>query len=215
MSLEGCGILPVDPECPDQEMISKAATVINQGGIVVFPTSTFYGIGAQAFDPDAVEKVFHVKGRDEHKPLLVLISSMADLPPLVRTVPSNATRLIDALWPGGITLVFDAADSVPPSLTGYSGKIGIRLASHPVASALVRTVARPVTGTSANLSGEVGCTTVANLNRRIKDQVDLVLDSGELQGNKGSTVVDVTVSPSKILREGVISTRRIRALFEV
>lgn len=214
MPLEGPEILPVDPTSPDPGVISKAAGLLRRGGLVVFPTSTFYGIGAQAFDPDAVDRVFDVKGRDEHKPLLVLIACMADLAPLVRTVPGDATRLIDALWPGGVTLVFDAADGVPSNLTGYTGKIGVRLASHPVAAALVKAVASPVTGTSANLSGEGGCTAVANLNRQIKDQVGLVLDSGELQGNKGSTVVDVTVSPPKILREGVIHTDRIRALFE-
>ena len=214
MPLEGPEILPVDPASPDHEMIRKAAGLLKRGGLVVFPTTTFYGIGAQAFDSDAVERVFHVKGRDEHKPLLVLIACLADLALLVRTVPRIATRLIDALWPGGVTLVFDAADGVPSNLTGYTGKIGVRLANHPVAAALVKAVASPVTGTSANLSGEGGCTAVANLNRRIKDQVGLVLDSGELQGNKGSTVVDVTVSPPKILREGVINTERIRALFE-
>jgi len=214
MPLEGPEILPVDPASPDHEIIRQAAGLLKRGGLVVFPTSTFYGIGAQAFDPDAVGKVFHVKGRDEHKPLLVLIACLADLAPLVRTVPRIATRLIDALWPGGVTLVFDAADDVPSNLTGHTGKIGVRLVNHPVAAALVKAVASPVTGTSANLSGEGGCTAVASLNRRIKDQVDLVLDSGELQGNKGSTVVDVTVSPPKILREGVINTERIRALFE-
>jgi L-threonylcarbamoyladenylate synthase len=214
MPMKGPEIFTVDPESPDQELIGRAATLINKGGLVVFPTSTFYGIGAQAFDARAVDRVFRVKERHEHKPLLVLVACQADLAPLVRSIPETATRLMEAFWPGGITLVFDAAEAVPRNLTGYTGKIGIRLAGHPVASALVRAVASPVTGTSANLSGQGGCAAVSHLSLKIKERVDLVLDAGELGGNKGSTVVDVTADPPRILREGVISRDTIRAVFE-
>lgn len=214
MSIKNCETLSTDTESPDQEIISKAAEVIKQGGLVVFPTSTFYGIGAQAFDSAAVDRVFRVKERDAHKPILILIAFLADLAPLVRSIPKTATRLMEAFWPGRVTLVFDAADTLPLSLTGYTGKIGIRLANHPVASALVKAVASPITGTSANLSGQAGCTAVADLHRQIQDQVDLVLDAGKLEGGKGSTVVDVTVDPPKILRDGVVGAERIRALFE-
>ena len=212
--MKGCEIFSVDPESPEQEIICKAAALIKKGGLVVFPTSTFYGIGALAFDTGAVDRVFRIKERDAHKPLLVLINSFADLVPLVRSIPEPATRLIKAFWPGGITLVFEAADTVAPNLTGFTGRIGVRLASHPVASALARAVGSPITGTSANLSGKGGCSEVAELSRQIKDHVDLVLDAGKLGGEKGSTVVDVTVAPPKILREGVVSAERIRALFK-
>ncbi len=213
MPVKGPEILSVDPQSPDPEVIRKAATTIKQGGLVVFPTSTFYGIGALAADAKAVDRVFHVKGRDLHKPLLVLIASMTDLSSLVRSIPEGATRLMQAFWPGGITLVFDAADSLPANLTGYTATIGIRLAHHPVASALVKAVGSPITGTSANLSGQAGCAAVADLNPEIGDQVELVLDAGKLTGRKGSTVVDVTVTPPKILREGVITAETIKALF--
>ena len=116
-----------------------------------------------------------------------------------------------AFWPGSLTLVFEAADPLPPNLTGHSGKIGVRLASHPVALRLIRTVGNPITGTSANLSGKDGCTEVGLLPPLIRDQVDVILDAGLLQGGKGSSVVDVTVDPPRILREGAVSAEKIAA----
>jgi L-threonylcarbamoyladenylate synthase len=212
--MKGAETLFVDPKSPDQEVVARAAAWVNKGGLVVFPTSTFYGIGAQAFHVQAVDRVFQVKGRHQGKPLLVLIAHLDDLGPLVRSVPRSAAGLIQAFWPGRITLVFDAAERVPPNLTGYTGKIGVRLAGHPVAAALVKAASTPITGTSANLSGETGCTAVADLSRRIKDQVDLVLDSGRVAGMKGSTVVDVTTSPPTIIREGVIRGNQIRPFID-
>lgn len=214
MPFRGPQILSVDPKSPDPEVIGTAAATIKGGGLVVFPTSTFYGIGVQAFDALAVDRVFHVKRRDVHKPILVLIASPNDLLSLVQSIPEGATYLMEAFWPGGITLVFDAVDSLPENLTGYTGKIGIRLVSHPVASALVKAVGKPITGTSANPSGKAGCTAVADLATELKAEVDLVLDGGRLMGRKGSTVVDVTADPPRILREGVVSSERIGAVFQ-
>ena len=210
--MKGCEFVPVDPQSPDQEIIGKAAELIKKGRLVVFPTSTVYGLGADALNPPAVQNVFLVKGRHPQKPILVLIACLADLIPLVRSFPGVARRLIKVFWPGDVTLVFQASDVFPPSLTGHTGKIGIRLAAHPVASALVKAVGSPITGTSANLSGKGGCIRVSELNHQIRSQVDLVVDAGELGGGKGSTVVDVTEVPPRILRAGVISAEKIRAV---
>ena len=207
--VEGCEILSVDPESPDQDTIDKAAVLIRKGGLVVFPTSSFYGLGAEVFNAEAVDRVFRVKKRDPRKPILILVASMSDVAPLVRSIPKRAMRLMEVFWPGGLTLVFESAELLPSNLTGYTGKIGIRLEGHPVASALVTAVGNPITGTSANLSGKGSCTAVAKLDRQIKDQVDLVLDAGRLADGKGSTVVDATVTPAKILREGVIGAEEL------
>ena len=212
--MEACEILSVDSQSPDQDTIGKAAVLIKTGGLVVFPTSSFYGLGAEAFNAEAVDKVFRIKKRDFQKPILILIPCLADLAPLVRSIPNTATRLMEAFWPGGLTLVFHAAAPVPSNLTGYTGKIGIRLGSHPVASALAKTVGGPITGTSANLSGKEGCTSVAEIDSDIKDHVDLVLDAGRLGGVRGSTVVDVAVDPPEILREGDINAERIWAVLK-
>ncbi len=214
MPTKGCEILSVDPQFPNQETIGRASALIKKGGLVVFPTSTFYGLGVPALDSGSVDRVFQVKERNPQKPILILIGCLADLPPLVERVPETATRLIQAFWPGHITLVFQAAPVLPYNLTGYTGKIGIRLAAHPVASALVKAVGSPITGTSANLSGKGGCSAVGGLDRKIMDQVDLVLDAGRLGGGEVSTVVDVTVTPSKILREGIIGHEKIRPFFQ-
>ena len=211
--METYEILSVDTESPDQDTIGKAAASMKKGGLVVFPTSSFYGLGTEAFNAEAVDKVFRVKNRDPQKPVLILVASLADVATLVRSIPKTAMRLMEAFWPGGLTLVFHAADLLPSNLTGYTGKIGIRLASHPVASALVTAMGGPITGTSANLSGKGSCTTVAEIDRYIKDQVDLVLDAGKLAGGKGSTVVDVTQDPPKILREGAVGAEKVVAMF--
>ncbi len=199
----------MNPEFPHQEMIARAASLIKKGGLVIFPTSSFYGLGANAFNGKAVDKVFRVKKRDPKKPVLILIASLADLAPLVRSIPNTGKRLMEAFWPGSLTLVFHAADLLPSKLTGCTGKIGIRLAAHPVACALLKLVGSAITGTSANLSGKGGCITVAEVDHYIRNQVDLVLDAGRLGGGQGSTVVDVTVDPPKILREGAIDAEKI------
>jgi len=208
-------ILSLDPESPDQGTINKAAWLLRQGGLVVFPTSTLYGLGAHAFATRAVDRIFQIKRRPPQNPLLILIGHLGDLSPLVKAIPKVATRLIKNCWPGGITLVFEAVHTLPPNLTGHTGKIGIRLPGHPVASALVKAVEGPITGTSANLSGKVGCTAISNLDRQVRDQVDLILDAGTLGGGKGSTVVDVTIDPPRVLREGTLPIEMLRPLFSI
>jgi L-threonylcarbamoyladenylate synthase len=210
--MRGCEILRVDPESPDEDTIGKAAELIRMGGLVVFPTSSFYGLGTSALSAEAVNKVFRVKRRDRRNPVLILIASLAELDPLVRFIPKPATQLMEAFWPGSLTLVFQAESLLPSNLTGDTQKIGIRLASHAVACSLVRAVGNPITGTSANISGQGGCSAVARLDQHIRDQVDLVLDAGSLPGGAGSTVVDVTVEPPKVLREGAIGAEKIQTV---
>ncbi|MBW2645053.1 MAG: threonylcarbamoyl-AMP synthase [Deltaproteobacteria bacterium] len=190
------------------DSIDKAAKVILEDGIVVFPTRAFYGIGANAFSFKAVEKVYHIKQRNYSQPILILIADIKELAPLVRDVPASARDLIKRYWPGKVTLVFHAAKTLPDNLTGGTGKIGIRLVGHPVARELVKAVGRPITGTSANISGRPACSTVDALDNEIVQKIDLVLDSGRLAGDIGSTVIDVTVDPPKVLREGVVTFKQ-------
>ncbi|MBF0235044.1 MAG: L-threonylcarbamoyladenylate synthase [Desulfamplus sp.] len=122
-----------------------------------------------------------------------------------RYLTASALSLIEKFWPGNITLVFNAIDDLPKALTAGTGKIGIRMPGHPVARSLVRQVGSPITGTSANISGKAGCKEISMLDPDILSQIDMVLDSGILKGGIGSTVVDVTCDPVKIVREGEIS----------
>jgi L-threonylcarbamoyladenylate synthase len=194
----------IDSASPARDPLLQAARAISSGGLVVFPTRCLYGLAADAGNAAAVDRVFRAKGRSPENPVLVLIRHPDDLAGLVTAIPEKAALLMEKLWPGGLTLVFQAAASVPAALTAGSGKIGIRLPRHPVARALVDAVGRPVTGTSANLSGQPGCSCIDALAEKITLAADLILDAGPLEGGVGSTVVDVTREEPVILRSGTI-----------
>jgi len=203
--------LRVNPRSPEPEAIGRAEAVIRAGGVVCFPTRCLYGLGADALKAEAVERVFEIKQRPADMPLLVLISRSAQLAELAERVPPIAQLLMERFWPGRLTLVLDARQHIPARLTAGTGKIGIRLAAHPVARALAEAVAGPITGTSANLSGGSGCRQIAELDPRIARQVDLILDGGPLKGGVGSTVVDVTGEAPVVIREGEVSKPEILA----
>jgi L-threonylcarbamoyladenylate synthase len=162
-------------------------------------------------DAAAVERVYEIKQRPADMPLLVLISRSAQMAELAERVPPMAQMLMDRFWPGRLTLVLQAQGHLPARLTAGTGKIGIRLAAHPVARALVEVFAGPITGTSANLSGGTGCRQIAELDPHIARGVDLILDGGVLKGGVGSTVVDVTGENPAVIREGEISKPEILA----
>jgi len=137
------------------------------------------------------------------------VKAEADLSKIVGDVPPVASRLIKTFWPGGLTLIFNANNTLPEALTGGTGKIGVRMPVHPVARALVSGLNGMLTGTSANISGEPGCSDVSLLDARVTEQLDLILDAGPLSGGLGSTVVDVTTPKPVIIREGSIAKTRI------
>ncbi len=172
---------------------------------MIFPAQCLYGMAVNALNPDAVEKIFQIKQRSADNPVLILIHTPDILPALVKHIPEQAQRLMERFWPGKLTLVFDAADHISSRLTAGTGKIGIRLPGHPVARALVNALDFPITGTSANISGDPGCTRTQDLSPTMISQTDLILDAGELKGGAGSSIVDVTVTPPVLLREGAVS----------
>jgi len=194
---------------PDPDIIHTVVQVIRKGGVIAFPTSTLYGLGADADNPQAVERIFDIKGRQPHRPLLILIKNKTYLPGLVREIPSKAVVLMEAFWPGSITVVFNAGERILSGLTGNTGKIGIRVPKHPVAAAILAQLEGPLTGTSANLSGRGGCSDISCLEEQVSAQLEGVVDAGPLKGGRGSTVIDVTIDPPRILREGTISEQQI------
>ena len=204
--------LLIDPFNPQPELILKAAGLIKKGDIVLFPTRCLYGLGADAFNPEAVDKVFRIKQRPYNKPVSVLIKDTNDLHILVKHIPSTAKCIMDYFWPGQITIVFEAKSTISRNLTGGTGKIGIRMPEHPVALSLVKEVNSPITGTSANFSGKAGCSQIPDLDPLIADELDLILDAGPLEGGIGSSVIDVTGKRPRILRQGEIAAEDIFAL---
>jgi len=202
-------IRKIDPDHPDASLIDEAARIIKAGGIIIFPTRTLYGIGADASNPDAVNRVFSIKQRLSTKPISILVDSISAARSLVAEVPPAADALMEKFWPGRMTIVFKARAQVPPILTAGTGKIGIRVPEHPVAVQLVQSLDVPVTGTSANFSGSQGCHRVMDLPPDMIRQMNLILDAGSLMGGIGSTVIDVTTTPPTILREGVVSRQAV------
>ena len=196
--------LVVDAARPDPEALADAASVLRGGGLVAFPTESFYGLGTAALAPDAVARVFEVKGRPESKPLLVLVGSPEDAVLLCAEIGEGARELMRRHWPGPLTLVLPAAASVPTAVTAGTGTIGVRMPGHPVALGLVRAAGLAVTAPSANPSGEAPPETAAAVRGYFDGRIDLVLDGGPTSGGTGSTVADCTVWPPRILRQGPV-----------
>jgi len=185
--------------------IQKGSQVILRGGVAAFPTETFYGLGADAQNEEALQKVFRLKGREENKPLLLLIAEKNWLSGLVSNISPVAERLIESFWPGPLTLVFEASPRLSNLLTAGKGKIGVRISPHPIAQALVQAVGRAITATSANLSGQPSASLAIEVFRSLGNQVEVILDGGQTAGGLGSTVLDVSGPTLKIIRPGAIS----------
>lgn len=204
MSATATVVTLVDAANPEDEALARAATVLGEGGLVAFPTETFYGLGASANDPVSVRRVFDVKGRDESKPLLVLVDSITMAESLAADVTEQARALMVSHWPGALTLVLRARAGLPRELTAGTGTIGVRLSSHPIARRLVSALGGPLTAPSANLQGGAPPTTAADVLRVFDGAIDLVLDGGATAGGPPSTVVDVTADVPRVLRQGAV-----------
>lgn len=186
-----------------ESSLREAALVVRGGGVIAFPTETFYGLGVDPFTERAIRRVFDLKGRSMTTgPVLVLIRSRADLDMLVSEITPTAERLMEAYWPGPLTLVLRASAAVPASLTAGTGTIGIRLSAHPGVSRLLEAVGGPLTGTSANRSGYPPAATADEVQRALGAGVDLILDGGPASGGLPSTVLDATATPPRLIREG-------------
>jgi len=203
-------IIKIDPGRPAPGAIEEVVAILRSGGIMAYPTETFYGLGADAQNPKGVDRIFAAKGRDFTKPIPVIIGREGDLDALVADISPPARTLIKQFWPGPLTLLFRAAPSLNIRLTGGTGKIGVRLSSNPVAAGLAAALGGAITATSANLSGQEECVTANEVLERLGNQVDLVVDGGPAPGGKGSTIVDATIDPVRTLREGAIPSSLIQ-----
>jgi L-threonylcarbamoyladenylate synthase len=197
-------ILEIDADHPDPALIARAVAILKDGGVIAYPTETFYGLGAHAGNAAAVERIFAIKGRSFRNPIALIIGNDESLKELVKDVPAAANKLMEAFWPGALTLLFHASARIIPRLTAGTGKIGIRVSSHPIAAALAKTLAFPITATSANRSGATECSTAEAVLDRLGAEIDALIDGGRTPGGVGSTILDMTTDPPAMLREGVI-----------
>jgi L-threonylcarbamoyladenylate synthase len=197
-------VIAVEPLGPARSALHEAAAVLRAGGLVAFPTETFYGLGAAALMPSAVRQIYEIKGRPDGKPVLVLVDSIAMLDAVALEVPPRARTLMAAHWPGALTLVFRARSEVPAEVTAGTGTVGVRLSAHAVARALVTALGQPITAPSANPSGSTPPTTGAAVLAHFGGRLDLLLDGGATTGGEPSTVLDVTVDPPRVVRAGAV-----------
>jgi len=197
-------LVAVDRDAAPAAAISEAAAALRAGGLVAFPTETFYGLGAAALQPAAVRRIFEVKGRPDDRPLLVLVDSVVMAAEVAREIPPRARALMERHWPGALTLVLPASPRVPAEVTAGSGTVGVRLSAHPVARALVTALGGPITAPSANPTGREPPTTAAEVVAYFGDELALVLDGGPTPGGAPSTVLDVSVDPPRVIRAGAV-----------
>lgn len=205
-------IVVIDSEHPDRGRLSAVAARMKQGAVVAYPTETFYGLGVDVLSPAAIKKLFEVKRRDWSNPVAVIVSDLSMLEKIVEEVPEQGRALMKIFWPGPLTILFKTNHAISKDLTTNTGKIGIRISSHPIAQALCEALGAPLTTTSANLSGLPPSSCVRHLKNYFADRLDIIIDGGELDPSRGSTVVDVTEDKVVLIREGVVPATKI---FEV
>jgi len=193
----------------------EAVDILRSGGIVAFPTDTVYGLGADATNEGAILKIYAAKKRPLQTALPLLLSDASEIANVARDIPELAWRLAERFLPGGLTLVLYRLPSVSPVITGGSEKIAVRVPDHPVPLTLIQRLGKPITGTSANLTGRPNPLTAEDVREQMGGSIDLIIDGGRCQGDIASTVVDLTVEPPMIVREGAISRDDIATVCEV
>jgi len=204
-------VLAVDPLHPQSAVVAEAVRVLRGGGLVAFPTETVYGLGANALDEGAVRRVFAAKDRPLGHPLIAHVGSEEHARSVARAWPETASRLAKAFWPGPLTLVVERASHVPEAVSG-SDSIAVRAPAHRVALALIEGLGGPVAAPSANRHQELSPTLAAHVVKQLGDAVDLVLDGGPCATGIESTVVDLRVTPARILRPGAVTLAQLREI---
>lgn len=197
----------------DPQAIALATSVLRQGGLVVFPTDTVYGVGAAVDRPEAVARIYLVKGRPLDRPIPVLISSLDQLERLVTRVDERVRRLAEAFWPGALTIVLPAQDWLPEEIVRDTGAVGLRMPDHPVALAVIEASGGALATTSANRSGEKEACTAGEALEALGDRVELIIDGGRSPGGVPSTVVAVADDSLRILRVGALDPELVERVY--
>lgn len=192
--------------------IHRAAEILRAGGTVAFPTETVYGLGANALDAAAVARIFAAKQRPAWDPLIVHLADRSMLPSITASIPEDAARLMDAFWPGPLTLLLPRNASVPDAITGGRPLVGVRVPRHPVAQALLRAAGIPVAAPSANSFGRISPTLAAHVAEDLNGRIDAILDSGETTHGLESTVMNPCSEPCVVYRPGVVTLEQIRVV---
>jgi len=200
-------VLPVG-----KEAIDVAVQILAEGGLVAFPTDTVYGVGAHAFQPDAVERIYTAKFRPRDKAIPILLAQADDLVLVAEGITETAWLLAERFWPGGLTLVLPKKANVPDVVSAGGPTVAVRVPDHPVPLALMAALGAPLAATSANLSGHPSPVTAQEVEAELGGRIELILDGGRCPGGIPSTVLDLTTDPPTILRAGAIAVEETRAI---
>jgi len=197
-------------ERPDTGVVQEAAAVLRSGGVIVYPTETLYGLGADARNPEAVRRVFEIKKRPPDRAVTVILGSEDMLDEVVSSVPELARELTDVFWPGPLTLVLPARSDLPKLLLAGGTTIGVRVPGDYLCRALSKELGGPITATSANISGGPDLIDPGDIERVLGGEVDLLIDAGPARSRVPSTVALVTDRSVRVLREGRIRVEELR-----
>jgi L-threonylcarbamoyladenylate synthase len=196
----------------DNQAIHRAAAIIRQGGIVAFPTETVYGLGADAFNPLAVARIFEVKRRPYFDPLIIHVAHPADLEKLVKKIPSNAKKLTKRFWPGPLTIVLPKKEEIPDIVTAGLPTVAIRMPKHQMALSLIEQADSPMAAPSANPFGYLSPTTAEHVREQLGDQIDFILDGGPCEVGVESTIVSFSERKPRLLRLGGVELEEIESI---
>ncbi len=205
-------ILKVDANI--EAVSANALKVLLAGGVIAFPTDTFYGLGVDPFNEKAVNKLFELKKREKDKPLILLISSEDQLNTLVKNITIAHSMLMQKFWPGPLTLLFEPGTIIPKNILAGSDRIGIRLPGNDMTKNLISFLGKPITAPSANLSGEAPPVSAMQVQKSFGNKVDLIIDGGTCLGGEPSTLVDAVETPVRILRQGAIALPDIKRVLQ-
>jgi L-threonylcarbamoyladenylate synthase len=192
--------------------VERAAELLRRGEVVALPTETVYGLAANALDPEAVAKIYAIKGRPAHNPIIVHVADLDMARRCVAAWPEAATQLARSFWPGPLTLVLPRAGDIPALVTAGGATVGVRWPSHPFMQAVIRACGFPLAAPSANLSNTISPTTAEHVRRQLGDQLALIVDGGPAQVGIESTVIDLTNQPPRVLRPGMIHEESLLAV---
>ncbi len=208
-------IISIQPRHVPDDVLKIIAGVLLDDRVMAYPTETFYGLGGVCFSRKAVRRIYSLKARELGKPLSLIVSSLNMIETLAADPPPIFHRLASEFWPGPLTLVLKASPSFPNRAAGPGHTIGVRIPSVPWLRRLVDEVGLPITATSANISGERETSDPAEILRTFNGKVDIIVDGGATPGGRASTIVDVTTSTPRILREGAIPAAKLERYFSV
>ncbi len=199
----------VDPDAPQRDAIEEAAKWIGLGRVVAIPTDTLYGLAVDPFRSDAVQRLFAVKERPADQAIPLIAADLGQIAAALGVLNPTAIRLAERYWPGPLTIVIPAPRAIAPAITGGTGTVGVRVPQHDVARAIARLCGRPVTATSANVSGAPATNDPDRVEATLGDRIQLLIDVGKTSGGPPSTIVDVTTSP-RLVRAGAIDWNEIQ-----